>query len=396
MTWTSPADLTAQVTRLWERGDLLRPLVTGDSPWPIRLRVKGPSSVDLTDRFSAVRHWVEALTSMPHVRFGWHEVRHRVHGLQRVPNQVWIDTLDDAVAWLGKRRDVAAFHHLVAVTRTERPELLPWFAKRPLLALEHAATWSQLLAIVRWITAHPKPGIYLRQVDVPGVDTKFIEAHRAVLAELLDLALPPEAIDVEHGGVAQFARRYGFREKPVRIRFRVLDEALRLLTGGSGLPDITLDADTFARLELPLRQVFITENETNFLAFPPVHGAIVIFGGGYGWNMLASTDWLKRCRIHYWGDIDTHGFAILDQLRHHFDQVESFLMDRPTLEQHEAHWGEEPVPYRAELSRLTADEQALFDDLRHHRWRQNLRLEQERIGYQWLRQALGPSVPHSH
>ena len=31
------------------------------------------------------------------------------------------------------------------------------------------------------------------------------------------------------------------------------------------------------------------------------------------------------------GDIDTHGFAILDTLRARFDHVESFLMDRDTL-----------------------------------------------------------------
>ena len=45
---------------------------------------------------------------------------------------------------------------------------------------------------------------------MPGVDSKFIEAHRGVLGEWLDLVLPPEAVDASAGGVAQFARRYGF------------------------------------------------------------------------------------------------------------------------------------------------------------------------------------------
>ena len=39
-------------------------------------------------------------------------------------------------------------------------------------------------------STNPRPNIYLRQVDLPGLHTKFIEAHRGVLAELLDLALP--------------------------------------------------------------------------------------------------------------------------------------------------------------------------------------------------------------
>ncbi len=80
---------------------------------------------------------------------------------------------------------------------------------------------------------------------------KFIEAHRSVLAELFDFALPPAAIDTAAGGVAQFARRYGFLAKPLRIRLRLLDPALPSLPGCAGLPDITLDAASFAGLALP-------------------------------------------------------------------------------------------------------------------------------------------------
>jgi hypothetical protein len=153
-------------------------------------------------------------------------------------------------------------------------------------------------------------------------------------------------------------------------------------------PDVTLDADGFARLDLPARRVFITENEANFLAFPAVEDAIVIFGTGYGWDALAEARWLARCTSYYWGDIDTHGFAILDQLRGRLGQVSSFLMDRATLMAHEVHWGEEPAPVTRDLSRLTPGELALYDDLRDNRIRRNLRLEQERVGFGWLMDAL--------
>jgi hypothetical protein len=150
------------------------------------------------------------------------------------------------------------------------------------------------------------------------------------------------------------------------------------------LPDITLDAASFAALTLPVTRVFITENETNFLAFPPIPQAIAIFGAGYGWESLAGAAWLRRCDLHYWGDIDTHGFAILDQLRSHFPHVTSLLMDRETLLMHRAHWGEEPDPIRHDLARLTTEEVALYDELRFDRIRSRLRLEQERIGYRWV------------
>ncbi len=104
--------------------------------------------------------------------------------------------------------------------------------------------------------------------------------------------------------------------------------------------------------------------------------------------MLAEADRLSRCHIHYWGDIDTHGFAILDQLRAHFAHVESFLMDRATLLAFETHWGEEDRQTLRDLPRLEPEEGALYDDLRDNRLRRNLRLEQERIGFGWVEAAL--------
>lgn len=133
-----------------------------------------------------------------------------------------------------------------------------------------------------------------------------------------------------------------------------------------------------------MKRVFITENETNFLAFPPVADAMVIFGAGYGWEALARSRWLNRCAIHYWGDIDTHGFAILDQLRGHFGHVDSFLMDRATLDAHAAVWGVEDRPLRVDLPRLAPEESTLYDDLRGNRIREGLRLEQEHVGFGWL------------
>ena len=140
---------------------------------------------------------------------------------------------------------------------------------------------------------------------------------------LLDLSLPADCVDFTQTGVGRFAARYGFLEKPARIRFRILDSDIKVMPGVS-CADITLDADNFSRMQLDVRRIFITENETNFLAFPSVPCAMVIFGSGYGWDALAKARWLDRCEAWYWGDIDTHGFAILDQLREHFPRIASF------------------------------------------------------------------------
>ncbi|MCE5361187.1 MAG: hypothetical protein JJ714_09475 [Acidithiobacillus sp.] len=373
----------AQLARLWERGELLRDAVTGNTRFPLRLTIKGPASADITERFDAVRIWAAELAGTSPLRLEWQEIRHRVQGLQRLPSGGWIDSMDDALGWLGKRRDWDRFSSMVEMTRQQNPALLPWLAKRPLQALELAGEWSRLLAVVDWVRRHPRPAVYLRQVDLPGVHSKFIETHRAVLAELLDLALPADSVNTTKTGVTQFAARYGFLDKPTRIRFRVLDPEIHTL-GGTSCPDITLDASSFSQLTIDARRVFITENETNFLALPNVPGAIAIFGAGYGWEALARARWLERCAIHYWGDIDTHGFAILDQLRSHFQHVASFLMDRATLDAHVSFWGREEKQQLSDLHRLTPEELSLYNDLRDNRIRERLRLEQEHLSFAWV------------
>jgi len=387
MSWTTPANLRAQVQRLWDRGVILASLAGGEAPFPRRMTLRGPSSAELADRFDEVRSWIAELRRQTRCRVVMREVRHRILGTNLVPDEVWVDTLDDALALIGKGRDAKRFGAIVALTREREPAALAWLARHPLKALELAGHWPLLLETVAWIRAHPRPGVYLRQIDVPGVHTKLIEANRTVLAEVLDLGLPGEAVDARYAGAGQFCRRYGFRDKPARVRFRVLDPRRALLAPGTD-QDVTVNADAFARLELPIRRVFITENEVNFLAFPPVGDSLVVFGAGYGFDNLAKAAWLQRGSLHYWGDIDTHGFAILDQLRDLLPHAESFLMDRGTLLAHASQWVEEPQPLRRDLPRLRPAEQALFDDLRHDRIRPALRLEQERIGFGWIEAAV--------
>ncbi len=393
--WTKPGDLCDQLHKLWNRGELLASLVTGETLFPKRLALKAPTSTEMNERFDEVRTWIAELLAMPYCRVEKREFKHRVFGANAVPNAVWVDTLDDALALIGKRRDVARFTALIDLTTERQPQLLDWLVKRPMRALEQSDDWSLLLEIVAWLLAHPRPDVYLRQVDIPGVHSKFIESHRAVLAELLDTVLLPEAFDTTASGVNQFARRYGFRDKSVRIRFRILDAEHALLPGGL-IQDISLDAESFARLTPNITRVFITENEINFLAFPEVKDSLVIFGAGYGFEMLSKADWLSRCRIYYWGDIDTHGFAILDQLRSQFDHVESLLMDRNTLLAFEAHWGEEEKQELRDLPRLNSEEKAFYDDLRDNRIRKNLRLEQEKIGFGWVESALSALIRSAH
>lgn len=380
--WTAPHDIKAQAYRWWEKGELLRP-----SDFPKRIPLKTPSAKELRDHFEVVRVWSQLLRDQPHIRLEMRDFRHQVFGQNSLPESVWIDDAASAIALIGRQKEARLFGQISALTATRQPALIAWLNQRPLRALELAERWEKLLAVIDWLCAHPRPNIYLRQMDIPGVHSKFVEANRGALSEMLDLVLPAAALEHSATGGGQFNRRYGFLDKPERIRLRWLDPV------GSPFPalaeaDLTLDAASFALLNPTVNRVFITENEINFLAFPAFESALIIFGAGYGFSALSPASWLNDCRIHYWGDIDSHGFAILDALRSHFPHVQSLLMDRATLLSNAALHGDEPQPITRDLPRLTSDEQQLYNDLRDQRLGNNLRLEQERIPFHQLQRAL--------
>jgi len=385
MPWTTPADLRAQVQKRWDRGEILAARVTGEALFPLKLRLKRPGSRELAEDFDGVRQWVRELAAAEKAQRGygfairWQTVNHRVHGRNDLPAGAEVPTADDALRLIGKKGEAARFDRLSGDTLARFPELADWLARRPLTVLDHADDWERVLAVLEWFRAHPRPGIYLRQLDIPGVDTKFIEGRRKLLMELLDTVLPEWAVDGEATGARRFNERFGLLREPALVRFRVLDPDCAV----AGLTDLSVPAEQFRDLAPDVDTVFITENKTNGLAFPDHPRAWVIFGLGYGLERLAEVPWLHRVRVVYWGDIDTHGFKMLDRLRQRLPHAESLLMDRETLAAHEGLWTTESANDRAlaDLERLTVAEQALFDDLRWDRLGERVRLEQERVGY---------------
>jgi len=161
----------------------------------------------------------------------------------------------------------------------------------------------------------------------------------------------------------------------------VLDPALRRGVGGLG--DLLAPFDEWQALALPARQVFIVENKQTGLAFDDLPGAVVLMARGYAVDRVHQLPWVQRATaVYYWGDLDTHGLAILGRLRGHLPQAVSLLMDEATLLAHRPLWVTEPEPHAADaVAHLTAAEQQLYRDLRGDRWGPRVRLEQERIDW---------------
>ena len=312
------------------------------------------------------------------MRVEYKKVGGRTFGVNEIPSAAWLDSYGQAWELLGARAQARSLADLAERTRASFPSLLPWLARRPLKALDLGAEWDQLLAIVGWIGSRDTSGLYLRQVDVPGVDTKFIGQHRGVLTELLDLQLPPERVNAAGEG---FEDRYGFLRKPGYVRFRC---GSRL----AGFSEMAVRADELTAPPPGTSRAFIVENEITYLAFPLPADAVVILGGGYAVGLLEPLAWLADPDIVYWGDIDTHGFAILDRLRRRFPHVKSMLMDRITLLAHRSQWVTETVPTSIALEHLTPPELSLYRSLADGEFGAAVRLEQERVSFASLARAV--------
>ncbi len=378
VTWTRPADVRAAVRKKWDSGAFLTRFASGH-PWePVRIPIHGPSAGEIGEQFAEVRQWAAEWANAAHgpLRIEYKQVGGRHFGTNSLPCRAWLDSYEDAWALLKVGPDVRRITELLESARGTR--LIPWLAAHPMRALRIADDWEKLLATVQWIEQRQLPGMYLRQVDVPGVDTKFIERHKGVLAELLDAQLDPARV---LPGTPDFAVRYGFLRKPAYVRFRVAG-------GFRGFSELSVRAQEFRSAPEGIIRAFIIENEVTYLALPVPEGAMAILGGGYAAPLLEALAWLGQLDIVYWGDIDTHGFMILDRLRKSFPHARSMLMDRATLLAHRDHWGHEPAQAAVSLDRLDQHEASLYADLISNAYGSSIRLEQERIRFRAVEVAV--------
>ena len=388
--WSTPESITARMRSRWADGSLLTAHLRGQTCPVLDVPLRGPSAGQISSDLAAVREWARRLerggAGGAAYRLVHKEIGGRSVGRNALPARAVVESFPQAWRLLGVRDEVHQAEGILAVTREHLPAAGDWVAGRALRLLPMAGDWPRIVAAAGWLVAHGGKGRFLRQIDVPGVDTKLVEQHRSVLAGLLDVVLPAERIDAGQSRGQGFAARYGFAE-PVRLW------RLRFATGFAGMPppltEAALRLDELARLSARPAVVVIVENEVTCQALPVPRNGVLVWGAGYAAGLLGRVPWLQAApRVVYAGDLDSHGFAILSLLRGKVPQVESLLMDRETLVAHRDRWGAEPSPTRARLAHLTAAEDALYQDLVEDVFGSAVRLEQERIAWDWLLERL--------
>lgn len=389
----TPQDIRARALRHWNSYAYHRNCLSC-APWQaLEIPFGKPGGRELLTDFADIGKSLHELQASAKTTLGYgyridfEPIAHRQLGEQHLPSRIYFETEQDFLRFIGKLREATQFKQLAQQTLERHPALAKVLHDKPRWLLDNLEAWNKLLGVVAWFIAHPRPDIFIRQIDLPGIDSKFIEQHKIQLTVLLDALLPSSTIERE---AKSFERRYGLRFDQHLIRFRLLDISIAV----SGLTDITLPLAEFCRLELPLKYVFITENKVNGLAFPVFPESMVIFSLGYGVGSLAEANWLKTKRIIYWGDLDTHGFEMLSRFREIFPHVESMLMDNTTLVKNRTLCVTEASPVKNIPSFLTNTEHSTFNALLSPDGIA-LRLEQERIPFGQIEAFLRAFKPTS-
>lgn len=232
---------------------------------------------------------------------------------------------------------------------------------------------QRLYAVVEWLVDHPGSGLFGRQLPVEGVDTKWLERHASLVQRLV----------AAHTGSPDL----GLRREARRFRVRVLDASI-----AGDLLDFNAPTSELSRLDWHPRWVVISENLQTTAAFDPMPGVIAVHGNGLAVAELSTVPWIAGSRVLYWGDLDSHGLAILGDLRARLPQTESVLMGAEVLQRFAHLAVPEPTPRRGPIGHLTAGENRALQMLRES----DLRLEQERIPWSYAKVAIAQAMGSSN
>jgi hypothetical protein len=344
--------------------------------WPLEITLGIPTENQALKQVEDVRAWVAAWQSWNGVgSLSWSERRWRKLGTQPVPEKLLLASPGDVAQWIGEAdrwdRAQQRYRHLIGRWPELAGNLTRYFA---ILADYCEVDYLRLIDMVAWIEKNPASNLYPRQLPVSGLDSKWLERRKGLLADLVDNVRGESSSD------GDFYGRCGLKAPPQLIRLRILDDSLRQRVGG--LCDLSAPWEQLAELDLPVSNVFIVENLQTGLAFDDLPGSVVIMQLGYGVDVLGRLPWADRAHCIYWGDLDTHGFAILNRARSYLPELKSVLMDESTLRSHQDLWVEEKDQHAAEtLPLLTDPEQAVYQAIKRNAWGQSVRLEQERIAW---------------
>jgi hypothetical protein len=348
------------------------------------LGLGSPTERDVTEDVAGFRSWAAAWSAWHDIgEVSWEDRQWARLGRQRIPTSLRLASSDEVARVIGQQMRWTLACERYGFLTTQWPRLngnsvLP---KHFDVLAEYSGTdFEGLCSLMLWLERNPKSDLYLRQLPIEGLDTKWIERRKSLATELI-CAIRGESEECD------FFIACGLRRPRHRIRVRLLCPTLRKVVGF--LEDIEAPLEEIAALPLAPAGAVIVENLETGLSLPDLPGVVALMKLGVGVGVLNTVPWLQGIDAVYWGDIDTHGYAILNHARRALPHLRSVLMDKETLFSYRNLWVEEPEQDDStQLPLLKDHERTVYEGLRSDAWGRKIRLEQERIPWACAIEAL--------
>ncbi len=363
--------------------------------FPISVSIKGPKVNDLSANLGAIKLWCDGWRKQNKINLNNIEFKQigKTSGVgsQSIPYKVTFNSFEELAKNMADYKNVLSFAKKLQKVLEDKPTLEGYFIRSFLDLYLKPEILDKALLVVTYIKENPFCNLYLRQVCISSLDTKFIENNYALISDLSDILLDDTYRHNEESdltGLELFKYRYGFKRDSDRVLFRSLDRNLKILNDFDLSEGVELPLPLFNILNPSCKNVFVLENKISYITFPKVKDSIAIFGGGYAVSKLKNTSWLLDKNIYYFGDLDTDGFAILNSFRKSSNfKIVSILMDEDILLKNKMYSVHDIKPNKSELDSLTVKEQKVYKGLQDNTYGFN-RLEQEFIKYDLIVKCL--------
>lgn len=376
--------LRKKLSRLEANGKLYVALAEGSEVPYLSMPLKRPQDIETS--WDELLAWQDFWRKAPKASGGhslWHVEEKRKQtasfGKQLMPVRVFIDTPEDAMALLGLTKKKKEFLAGLSAVESQRPSLCDWYLTY-FGRISAEDFFPVALSIARFMLEQEQREGYLREMAIPGVDTKFLENHNFLVRTLWNALFPENTAESSD----ELWEKLFVQKVPTpSICVRSLDEHLRF----AGVRKLFLSQDDIADFQPPHRRIFITENKVNGYTFPDAEDSLILFGMGYGvLEMAESAPWLADKEIYYWGDLDHDGFNILSNLRKVLPEmkIHSFLMDKETLLTYVDPKVKDTGNTTTIPDYLTVSEKMAWKLIHDNGWR----LEQERIPHEKVEWAV--------
>ena len=243
--------------RRWLAGHLGLP---DDSAWPFAVPLGVPSEREVLADPQKTLDWRDAWSA--EAESGRLKVAFAVRdwtacGRQTVPERAVFESPEAVARAAGElhtwRRALERASRLVDGEDGLREALVRAWS---VLAEWEDEDFAILLSAFRWLADNPESGLYVRQLPVEGMDTKWLTKPRmTVLRDLLAARWRASGRPVPEAQA--FEAFAGLRSRPSSVRMRLLDPADRALM--HGLSDLSAPPEEIAILPLHPRIVLISE-----------------------------------------------------------------------------------------------------------------------------------------